>query len=125
MPLQKPRKPYERKPREVKDGKFASGKKAGRPRVKEDEPVKNMTFTITPSQLEEIRLVARIYFRGSMSALIRQLIDSKLSVLEQELEEEWKKKDAARPHVDAKPKRKKAKPVEEKEGDDLGFVVIK
>lgn len=122
MALQKPRKSYERKPREVKDGKFASGKKAGRPTNTPGEAVRSVSFTLPPSQIAELRTIARIHFRGSMSACLTKLVESKMPEFWRELEAEWEKKDAARPHVDLQVKKNRAKKVEP-EDDDLGFVV--
>lgn len=124
MSLQKPRKSYERKPREVKDGKFASGKKAGRPTNTPGEAVRSVSFTLPPSQISELRTLARIHFRGSMSACLTKLVESKLTDFWKELEAEWEKKNAARPHTDLQVKGRKKK-VEPPSDDDLGFVVVK
>lgn len=124
MSLQKPRKSYERKKREVTDGKFESGKQAGRPTRSPGEAVRSISVALTPTQISDVRLLARIHFRGSMSACISQLIDSKLQVFEQELEAEWEKKNAARPHTDLTVKKPKVSKSVSEGDNDLGFVVV-
>lgn len=123
MSLQKPRKPYERKKREVTDGKYESGKKAGRPPRSPGELVRSLSLTLTPAQISDIRTLARIHFRGSMSACVSALIDAKLPQFWSELEEEWKRRDAERQHADPKV----AKPKSEKKSEpipDLGFTIV-
>ena len=124
MALLKRRK-VNRKIPEVKDGKFASGKRAGRPTVSPGEVAQKVSMTLPPSKVEELKLIARVHFRGSMSACVTKLLNVKLQEFWQELEAEWEKKNASRPHADLIKKRRPRKKKEETKEDDLGFVVVK
>lgn len=119
MALQKAPRKVERKKRVIRpDGKFASGKKVGRPRKMITEKI---TLHIPPELLSDLKLLATLHYRGNMSEFLRVVLSNALPGLQAISAQANRMADEKRPHFD--PVTKKAKPAKPKD-DDLGFEVV-